>query len=93
MAKNKKSIQEKVEKDFPEFAEESRTLSVDQLNNKLATLAKGLEESETAKENDTDLENAQALVAELSAPYKDVKKAIRFKTKYIISLLGDKGAL
>lgn len=92
MARAKKSVQEKVQTEFPEFATEVAVLSVDQLNNRLATLAKNLEESETAKENDSDLESAQATAAELSAPYKDAKKAIRLKTKYVISLLTDKGA-
>lgn len=91
MARAKKSVQEKVQTEFPEFSTEVAALTEDQLNGRLATLAKNLEESETAKENDGALEDAQALSSELSAPYKDVKKAIRLKTKYIISLLNDKG--
>ena len=45
-----------------------------------------------AKEGDEELENAKALASELSGPYRDVKKAIRQKTKYVIGLLTDKGA-
>lgn len=91
MARAKKSVQETVQKDFPEFSSEVAALSEAELNGRLATLAKNLEESETTKENDGALEDAQALASELSAPYKDVKKAIRLKTKYVISLLNDKG--
>lgn len=92
MARQKKSNNEIVQEAFPEFASEVAGATVDQLNGKLATLAKNLEESETAKENDEGLEEAKALAAELGAPYRDAKKAIRQKTKYVIGLLSDKGA-
>jgi hypothetical protein len=92
MARSKKSVREKVEKEYPEFAEEVAALTADQLNNRLATLAKGLEESEDAKESDEELERAKLLASELSAPYRDVKKAVQLKSKYVIGLLRDKGA-
>lgn len=92
MARTKKSNKESVQEEFPEFANEVNGLSTDQLNNKLATLAKHLEESETAKENDEALEQAKGDAAELSAPYRDAKKAIRAKSKYVIALLKEKGA-
>lgn len=93
MARAKKTVREKVEKDYPEFATEVAGASTDDLNGRLATLAKGLEESEVAKEADGDLQNAKSLASELSGPYKDVKKAVTLKSKYIIGLLRDKGAL
>ena len=92
MARQKKTNNEVVQGEYPEFATEVAGLSPDQLNNRLASLAKALEESETAKEGDEELENAKALASELSGPYRDVKKAIRQKTKYVIGLLTDKGA-
>lgn len=92
MARPKKTIQEIVQKDYPEFAEETNGLSVDQLNSKLATLAKYGEESEQAKQDDEELEKSQALAAELAAPYKDIKKALKAKTKYVYAMLKDKGA-
>jgi hypothetical protein len=92
MARTKKSLQEVVQTDYPEFASEVAGLSIDQLNNRLATLAKNLEESETAKEDDPALEDAKNLASELAAPYRDAKKALRAKSKYVIGLLKDKGA-
>lgn len=92
MARQKKTNNEVVQGEYPEFATEVAGLSADQLNNRLATLAKNLEESETSKENDQGLEEAKALAVELGAPYRDAKKAIRQKTKYVIALLSDKGA-
>jgi len=38
------------------------------------------------------LEEAKTLASELAAPYRDTKKAIRAKSKYIIALLKDRGA-
>ena len=92
MARPKKSNRESVQEEYPEFANEVDALSVDQLNNRLATLAKYLEESETAKENDEALEEAKTASSELAAPYRDAKKAIRAKTKYVIATLKEKGA-
>jgi hypothetical protein len=92
MARTKKSVTKQVQENYPEFADEVNGLSIDQLNNKLASLAKGLEESESTKENDEDLERAHSLASELGAPYRDVKKAVNLKTKYVIGLLKDKGA-
>lgn len=92
MARQKKTIQEVIQAEFPEFVQEVGGLGADELNRRLATLAKNLEESETAKEEDQELEEAKATAAELAAPYRDAKKAIRAKSKYIISLLKEKGA-
>lgn len=92
MARQKKTVQEVVQTEFPEFFNEVAGLSTDQLNNRLATLAKNLEESETAKEEDEELEEAKATATELAAPYRDAKKALRVKSKYVISLLKEKGA-
>jgi hypothetical protein len=92
MARQKKTIQETVQAEFPEFVGEVSGLSADQLNNRLATLAKNLEESETAKEDDEELEEAKAHASELGAPYRDAKKALRLKSKYVISILKEKGA-
>lgn len=91
MARAKKSLQEKVQEDMPEFAAEVASLSVQDLNNRLATLAKGSEENEQAQEDDEDLEKARAEASELAAPYRDAKKAIRLRSRYVISLIREKG--
>lgn len=91
MARTKKSVQVVVQEEFPEFASEVAVLDETNLNNRLAGLAKALEQSETAKEDDEALEDAKELATELGAPYKDAKKAIRVKSKYIIALLKERG--
>ena len=91
MGRSKKTVQEKVQAEFPEFSAEVEPLGIDELNDKLASLAKGLQESEESKERDEELERTRLLASELSAPYRDVKKAVGLKTKYVISLLKEKG--
>jgi hypothetical protein len=91
MARQKKSIVEKVQEEMPEFAGEVAGLGVDMLNARLAQLAKDSQANEQAKEDDEDLESARANASELGAPYRDAKKAINLRSKYIIKLIEDKG--
>ncbi len=91
MARPKKSLQQKVQEKMPEFASEVAALSVQDLNNRLAALAKAAEWNETKKEEDEELSAAQAEAAELSAPYRDAKKELRTKSKYVIALIQEKG--
>lgn len=90
---NKKTIEQVVAKEMPEFAQEAATLSADDLSGRLAQFAIDFDEVEKAKEADEELENTRKKLSELGAPYKDSKKALRLKSKYIISLLKEKGAL
>ena len=91
MAKTKKTLQQKVQEEMPEFADEVAALSISDLNGRLATLAKNAEANEEAKEDDEELEKAHALAAELGAPYRDARKAIRLRSRYLISLIKEKG--
>lgn len=91
MARPKKSIAEKVQAEFPEFAASVDGAGVAELESKLSTYAKQQEEVEIAMEDDTALEDSKALTSELSGPYRDAKKAIKMKMKYIIALIKDRG--
>lgn len=91
MAKAKKSLQEKIQEEMPEFAGEVAGLSVADLNNRLAEQAKAAEWNEQSKEDDEELEEAQAHASELGAPYRDAKKAIRLRSRYLIALIKEKG--
>jgi hypothetical protein len=88
----KKNLEETIHAEYPEFYSEVLSLSADELNTKLATLSKHAEESENAKEDDEELKEAKALASELGAPYRDAKKALRLKSKFVIKTLKDKGA-
>ncbi len=91
MSKNKVSLEDKIRKDNPEFADEVNRLDVQALDKRLSDLAKGAEDVEDAKEADEGLEQARAQVNELAAPYRDAKKAIRLKMRYIIAIVKEKG--
>lgn len=91
MAKSKLTLFQKLTKENPEFVAEVGGLSVEQLNARLAQLAKDGEAVEDAKEADEALEVAKAEASDLAAPYRDAKKAIRLKGRYVISLIREKG--
>ena len=87
-----KSLAEKVQEQYPDFAEEvEKSLTPEQMDARISSLQKQLEESEDHKDSNEQLKDARALVAELAGPYNDVKKAVRLKTKYLIELLKEKG--
>lgn len=86
-----KDFRGKVQKDYPEFADEIHSLSSDELNGRLARMAKDLEIVEDEKEADEKLNETRAALAELAGPYRDSKKAIKLKSKYIIALLKERG--
>lgn len=91
--KQKKSIEEIIKKENPQFKEEADALSAAELDARLGQIAKDTDAVEQAKENDEELEQAKEQVSVLGSSYRDAKKALRLKTRYIIHLLKEKGAL
>jgi hypothetical protein len=91
MARSRKSLEEKMQEEQPEFAGEVAGLSVDQLNARLAEQAKAAEWNQQAKEEDEDLEEKKAVASEAAAPYRDAAKAIRLRSRYLIKLIKEKG--
>lgn len=91
MSKPKKSVEDKVQKQYPDFAIECSRLSVADLNTRLLNYAKHAEEIEDSKDADVKLEEAKAMASELGAPYRDAKKAVRLKMRYIMGMIKDMG--
>ncbi len=91
--KTKISIEDKIRKDNPEFVSEVERLDAPALEKRLSDLAKGAEDVEDAKEADESLEQAKAQATELGAPYRDAKKSIRLKMRYIINILKERGSV
>jgi hypothetical protein len=81
----------KVQKEMPEFANEVAGLDVQALKNRIANYARELSKSEECQENDEALAAARAEVKELGAPYREVKKAVATKTRYLLNLIEEKG--
>lgn len=91
MARQKKNVVETVQKEFPEFAAVVESLGVQELEMKLASYAKENEKVIDAQEADESLQSAKGHASELQGPYTDAKKAIRLKSRYLISLIRDRG--
>jgi hypothetical protein len=91
MAKNKKSLKQTVQQLYPDFASEVDSLPVDALEKRLTSYAKRAEEIEDAKEQDEELEKTRELLSELAAPYRDGKKEVRSKSRYLITLIRERG--
>jgi hypothetical protein len=90
MARPKKSVQEKMKDANPEFVMACEGLSIEQLDSRLAGLAKDAESINEAKENDTDLAAAKETASSLGAPYRETKKAVKLKTKYVLQLIKER---
>ena len=91
MGKDKKNVQEVMSKENPEFVEACQGLSVDELDARLAQLAKDSQAVSESKDSDEALEQAQAEATALGAPYRDAKKAISLKSRYLIALIKERG--
>lgn len=89
--KSKKTVEQKIKEEMPEFLEAVIGLSVDDLNAKLAALAKDYEGVVQWQENDVELAQSREKVKEFNGPYVDAKRTIRLKNKYLVSLVIEKG--
>ena len=98
MAKGKrpagpKTLQEKVDAKYEGYSAEVMGLSVPQLDQRIAQLQKTLEEAVQFQEekNGEALTSLAAQLKDLRADLGDVKKAVALKTKYLVSLVKEKG--
>lgn len=91
MPRESKTIQEKVQSEFPEFVESVMGLSIEQLEKRLSDYAKHRDEVEEAKKADQELQAAKEVASSMAAPYGDALKAINMKSKYIVALVKEKG--
>lgn len=95
MAKRKKtgSLLERVDEKYPGYAGEVVGLSVQQLDQRIADMQKTLEDSETHRDEKfgEELASLKAKAAEINGSYNDVKKAVALKTKFLVSLIREKG--
>lgn len=91
MSRPKITDSAKLQKENPEFADEVNGLSVDALNAKLAQLAKDGEAVEDAKEADEELARIRDEAKLMADPYRDARKVLRLKSRYVINLIKEKG--
>jgi hypothetical protein len=97
MAKFKVKLtkQQKWEEANREFVDAVVGLSALDLNARLSTLSKNMEEVreslEEAMEPGNPLKEAKDAYAELKGPFTDASKLLKAKTKYVYRLLKEKG--
>ncbi len=89
----KKNWKDKVEKEYPDFADAVQGLSVAELDARLLSYAKEAEAIRKGKEEKIQeaLDRLSEEKKTLEGPYKDAAKANGLKQRYIVHLIGEKG--
>jgi FtsZ-binding cell division protein ZapB len=65
--------------------------SVEEINKRVAELAKGEEENQKAKKDDPDLAEKREALKVASEGYKEATKGYKLRMKWIMQVLGDMG--
>lgn len=88
-----KTLMEKVDEKYPNYSQEVMGLSVEQLDKRIVEMQKTLEDSENHKEEKQGeaLKKLKEDMKTINGPYADVKKAVALKTKFLVSLVREKG--
>ena len=88
-----KTLLEKVDVEFPGFAEEVLGSNVAQLEKRISDMQKELQDAADFQEDKRgeEIKNLTAELKEAKAPYNEVKKAVGLKTKFLVSLIREKG--
>ena len=89
--KEKLTFEQKMQQEDPEFTSSVDGLNVAQLEARIANYQKELQDSEEHKAQNQPLKDAQAELKQLTGPYSDVRKAVKKKTRYLISTIRSKG--
>lgn len=89
--KSKKDIQKIMAENNPEFVDECQSLSVEQLDARLAQCAKDAEAADEIKDADVKYQAAKEEAKELGACHRDAKKAIKLRSRYLIALIKERG--
>jgi hypothetical protein len=74
-----------------EFKDAVASSSVEDINKRIATIAKDTEALLKARDDDQDYQTKKEALKTAGAVYRDGKKLNRLKTLYCIQALGDKG--
>jgi prefoldin subunit 5 len=87
------SLMEKVDTKYPGYSDEVLGLGVEQLEKRIVEMQKGLEDASQFLEEKSGeaIKSLKEELKELKAPYTEVKAAVALKTKYVVSLIREKG--
>jgi uncharacterized membrane protein YukC len=84
-------LAKKLEKELPEFVSEVQSMSLEQMDTRLAREAKYMEEICDAMEDNEAIKEAADNLKELKGPYLDGKKMVKMKMKYLVNTIKEKG--
>jgi predicted DNA-binding ArsR family transcriptional regulator len=88
-----KTLMEKVDKEYPNYSQEVLGLSVQQLEKRIADMQKGLVDAATFRDEKfgDEIRSLKEQLKDKNSSYTDIKKAVGLKTKYLVSLIREKG--
>lgn len=89
--RTKKTLEETVKQELPEFYEEVQTLNDAQVRDRLAKNVKDREDILEAKADDEDFAAARREASALGQPYRDGLKLNRMRARYMLKILKDRG--
>lgn len=84
-------IMKKVAKEFPEFVDSVNGLTTEEINGRLAQAVKDLQEANESEEADDALTQLRNDARSAGAPYRELRKAIKLKSGYLIATLKERG--
>lgn len=90
MSEKSQKLKEKVQKEFPEFADSLNALSVESLEKNLLSYAKYKEEVLVSQASDEALQQSKDTTKLLNEPYKEALAALKMKTAYLNLLIDEK---
>jgi hypothetical protein len=92
-ARKPRTLVEKIESEFPDFQSEVVGLDVGKLEKRIADMQKELQDAADFQEEKRgeEIRNLAAELKEARGPYNDVKSAVSLKTKYLVTLIREKG--
>ena len=89
--KKREDFEKKMRKEHGEFVDVVQGMSVEDLDSRLLGLAKHQEEVDEAISSNEQILLMKERLKELVGPFKDTKKALKMKMKYLHLLIKEKG--
>ena len=90
---NNQNKMEKVQREHPDFCAEVDRMQKEEIKARTIALARHSKEIDDSQEADEELKAVREQLSEMSAPYRDAKKAVKAKLGYLVQLLEDKGGV
>jgi len=91
MARQSKSLEEKIQETLPEFYDSAVAMDVEAIKRQIARDAVGRVENQIAREADEELDKAKNQASFLASPYNDAEKMLKLKAQFMKKLLDERG--